>query len=193
MPETKTVKKMNKGELTAYLTQNKVTFDEKANADALKSIALAYEHLQGVKSTLTAREIAFTDENTIEELEAMLQESDVVLAKEQLTARSITFADDATAEEILKLLEDTLKDEAEKASESEKTSKIPEGYVQVRNEKNRTVNGLKPWRIAVIKEENLSLYLSYGCVLYTGQGVSEEAPAEEVGKGKDDTPPHLRK
>lgn len=69
---------------------------------------------------------------------------------------------------------------------------VPEGFSMIRNESDRTINGLRPWQIRTISSENLGLYLSYGCSLYTGEVADEVQETSDETKGSNDLPPHER-
>lgn len=186
----KPVSKMLKAELASYLTDRKIAFDAGATVPQLKEIASVQEHLEEVKEALTSREIAFTEENTIEELEAMLDTALVAEAKEKLTALGVAFTEENTLEELQELIKQA---EAPKNDADDSSSKAEDGFVMVRNESNRTINGIKPYQIAVIKEENLETYLSYGVVVYDGKPKPEVVEEKKDEDGNDNTPPHLRK
>lgn len=103
--------------------------------------------------------------------------------KAELTASGIEFAPEATLEELEALLPAPTAPEVVVVNE--------DGFVKVRNESSRIINGLHPWQIKEIKEENLSLYESYGCVLFTG--LPKEETAEVVAPVEEkEIPPHQR-
>jgi hypothetical protein len=187
---TKPVSKMLKAELVSYLGDRKVTFDANATVPQLKEIALPIEHLEEVKASLTERAIDFTEENTIEELEALLNGALVTEAREKLATLGVQFTEENTLEELQELI---TKAEAPKEESDDSSSKAEDGFVMVRNETSRTINGIKPYQISVIKEENLETYLSYGVVVYDGKQKAEAVEEKKDADGNSDTPPHLRK
>jgi hypothetical protein len=187
---TKPVSKMLKAELVSYLGDRKVTFDANATVPQLKEIALPIEHLEEVKASLTERAIDFTEENTIEELEALLNGALVTEARGKLATLGVQFTEENTIEELQELIKEA---ETPKDDDDDSGSKAEDGFVMVRNETSRTINGIKPYQIAVVKEENLETYLSYGVVVYDGKVKDEAVEEVKDADGNSDTPPHLRK
>lgn len=179
---------MVKAELIAHLTEKKLAFTPEMTVPQLKEIALENEHLEEVQSALKAHGVEFTPENTIEELEVMLETALIVSTRKELTKRGIDFTEEDSLDELKELLEDAI--EAEKEKEDEKQDS-PDGFVKVRNESTRVINGMKPWQIRSIAPENVGLYLSYGCSLYNGE-VSQETQEEKKDDAQGDLAPHLR-
>lgn len=160
----KGVHQYNLAELQAYLTDRGVQFAPDAKHADLKKIALEIKKKED-------------DEARLAEI------------KEELTAKGVQFAPDATLEDLEKILADSNDDSNNTSAEDE--NKVPEGYVRIRNEKNRVINGLKPWRIALVKEENVAFYVAHGCSVYTG--APTEVEIEEATKKDDKSiPPHER-
>lgn len=144
------------------------------------------------KAYLTEKGIAFAPDAKHADLKALAlahkkseEEAEKITAlKELLTEKGIVFSDEATLEELEAL--------APAEEKSDETKKVADWFVKVRNESNRMINGLHPWQIKEIKEENLELYQSYGCVLFTGQPAPETPAEVSAPVDTKDIPPHQR-